>query len=335
MAIVSRSDSAIRVGIIRCDTHAHWYAPLIEKPDPQRYRKAHRGCHYYFYEPSAPHRPRFPAVRGMRIAKVFDEEDRTRAEGLSEAYCGRPKVCHTLDEVSDGVDLVYIADCNGEGEDHLRLARPGLVKGVPHFIDKPFAYRLKDARRMIAIAEEHGTAVMCASLLRYVPHLARFRTSLANIAPVHSLFIPNYGPSLACLFHCLSIAQHLLGEGCKSVESMGTEYCDLLRLRYRRSHALVFGARGTEPKRPAAAAQYGHSGYCVSAYGAGGDVHTPRIDDYLYPHAGVRIVKMARQLALTKKPPIPYETMLEPVKMIEAARLAHNTGRRVDLEDVR
>ena len=35
----------------------------------------------------------------------------------------------------------------------------------------------------------------------------------------------------------------------------------------------------------------------------------------------------------TRKPPIPYESMLELMEMIEAARLSHNKGVKVALKD--
>ena len=83
------------------------------------------------------------------------------------------------------------------------------------------------------------------------------------------------------------------------------------------------------------AAEYGHCALRLSAYGAGGAVHSPRVGDYEFPYSGVRIVRMARMMAKTKKPPIPYDSMLELMEMIEAGRLAHNKGKRVYLEALR
>src|SRR3972149_6646938 len=103
---MTSTNRTIRVGIIRCDLHAFWYAPLFEKPDPKLFRKINPCCHYYFYRWEAPAKMRFPGIPGMTIAKVFDEGDRSKAEALSEAYRGRPKVCDSCDEVSDDVDLV-------------------------------------------------------------------------------------------------------------------------------------------------------------------------------------------------------------------------------------
>lgn len=339
----SKSDK-IRVGIIRCDTHGYWYAHFFEKPDPDLMRKHHRGCHYYFHRNDDPGKLRYNSIPGMVITKVFDEKDRKdeevreKAEGLSKVYHGRPKVCDSYEEVSDDVDLVYIADCSYEGKDHLKFAAPGLKKGVPHFVDKPFAFTLKDAKEMIALAKKHNTAVMCASLMRFSPYMQRFRQRFADIAPVSRLLVPAGGPGLNSVFHGLSAVQNIMGEGCEWVESMGSNLYDVLCLHYPTQDggldAIVFNARGIVPDRIIYPSFYHHCAYTVYAYGAGGAVYSPQVDDYLFLEGGIRIVKMAKKMAQTKKPPINYDSMLELMKMIEAARLAHNKGKRVKLKDV-
>jgi len=335
---VPSKNGKIRVGIIRCDTHGFWYAPFFQAPDPKLYRKNHRGCHYYFYRPGNPKRLRLGTVPGMVITRVYDD-DRSLAEGLSESYRGVPKVCDYPDQVSDDVDLVLVANCNGEAEDHLELAAPGLEKGVPHFIDKPFAYTLEDGRKMIELAKKHKTALMCSSLLRRSPFFENFKIQMRNVAPVGSVIIPCGGPSLAGVYHGLSLIQCLMGEGCDSAESMGPTLFDVLRLHYvRGSHsatATLFNARGSVPDSKSYAHDYHHCAYGASAYGAGGAVHGPRVDDFTFLHGGIRIVRLAKTLAETKEPPIPYETILEVTEMVEAARLAHNKGKRVPLKELR
>ena len=167
---------------------------------------------------------------------------------------------------------------------------------------------------------------------------------MKDIEPVGALLVPCGGPSLAGVYHGLSIVQRLLGEGCESVESMGPTLFDVLRLHYvRRSgstQATLFNARGETPGRKGIAVRgyahdYHHCAYAVSAYGAGGSAHGPRVDDYTFLHGGLPIVRMAKRMAQTKTPPIPYETILEVTEMVEAARLAHNRGERVLLESFR
>ena len=326
----------IRVGIIRCDTHGYWYAPMFEAPDPDIYRKNHRGCHYYFYEWDDPHKLRKGVVSGFQIAAVWDGEDRSKAEKLSECYGNRPVVCDSFQEVSDHCDLVYVADCNYEGKDHLKLATPGIKKGVPTFVDKPFAFTLKDAKKIVRLADEHNVPIMCSSLMRQSPYLERFRNRFGDIAPVGVVIVPCGGPGLNCVFHGLSTTQAIMGEGCQWVQSMGTNLFDVLRMHYPKADAVMFNASGSDGRRILTYAHnYSHCRYTAAAYGRGGAIHTPWIDDYLFLDAGLRIVKMARRMVRTWKPPIPYTSMLELMEIIEAARRSHNKGVTVALEDVR
>ena len=331
----------IRVGIIRCDTHGYWYSHLFQKPEPVAMRRNHRVCHYYFYKRDNPMELRWRPVPGMAVARVYDEDNPEEAARLSEALGGTARVCERLEEVSDDVDLVYIADCNYEGKDHLRYATPGLRKGVPHFVDKPFAYALRDARKIIRLAREHGTAVLSASLLRYNPLLRRFRRRLADIAPVARLDIPGNGSSLAGVYHGVATSGAVMGYGCEWVESMGESLFDVMRLHYPGpeggTEVFILNIKGKVPKRELFSSTYHHCELfgLVSAYGANGSAHAPRVGDYEYPLGGVSIVRMAKRLALTKKPVIDYDEMLEPTEIIEAARRSHKTGRRVALQSFR
>ena len=80
---------------------------------------------------------------------------------------------------------------------------------------------------------------------------------------------------------------------------------------------------------------YHHCRYRASAYGARGAMHTFPTGDFRFLDGGIKIVRMAKRMAQTKKPPIAYDSILELMKIIEAARLAHNKGKRVYLKNVR
>ena len=128
----------IRVGLIRCDTHGLWFGPLMADHDPllfQRPRLPVRGgqyswmrggLHQFFY--TNYHdvlKMTVPSVEGFEITRVWDEH-REAAELAATVFLGKPQVCETFAEVSDDVDLVFVADCNDDGSDHLELATPGL-----------------------------------------------------------------------------------------------------------------------------------------------------------------------------------------------------------------
>src|SRR5262249_54090969 len=149
-----------------------------------RYSWQNAGVHYFYYTHYChPWRMTAPRVKGFQIARVWDE-DRRSAEVFARVFHGRPEVCESFEEVSDDVDLVFIADCNGDGSDHLKLATPGLKKGVPTFVDKPLANSLADAKKIQALARKHRAPVMSLSILQTNPATARVKQRLAEVGKV-------------------------------------------------------------------------------------------------------------------------------------------------------
>src|SRR3989338_3216205 len=122
--MTSQKSEPIRVGLIRCDTHGMWFGAQMDQHDPlllrqpmpvnpkNRYSWQNAGVHYFFYTHYCnPWRITAPHVNGFRIVRAWDE-DRKSAEAFSRVFHGRPEVCDSFEDVSDDVDLVFIADCN-------------------------------------------------------------------------------------------------------------------------------------------------------------------------------------------------------------------------------
>ena len=322
----------IRVGMIRCDLHALYYGALIEKHDARAMMDMGRGyaAHYYHYTNYAdPTLITVPTVKGFTIAKVWNQ-NREDAEIASAIFNGIPQVCESFEECSEDVDLVFIADCNGDGSDHLELATPGLKKGVPTFVDKPFAYTLRDAQQMIKLAEKRSTPVMSLSILRAVPHARHFRDRLQEIEPVGFGSIKGAGQILAGSIHTISLAQHIFGAGVEAVDCMGPSELAYLHLDY-----------GGMPKRPSAGVMLNcdsgptyHCALYVSAYSAKGAIHSGQIGDYEFPWGAAEILRKIKRMVRTGKAQAPVEEMLECIAIAEAGRLAQETGKRVYLRDV-
>jgi len=324
--------SPIRTGIIRCDLHAIYYANLVQEHNPDLLREPEvgRGGYFYFYTYyNQPRKIAFPTVSGFEITRLWDE-DRQRAENMSKIYCDKPMVCDTFEEVSDDVDLVLIADCNEDGSDHLKLATPGLVKGVPTFVDKPFAYEVKDARAIVELAKEQDTPVMSLSILRTLPQATLFRNRFGEIGTPEFGTIKGGGDTMAGHIHAISLAQHLFGAGVASVECMGPTPLAHVHLDY-----------GGKPDRP----EYGvvlncapgpgpHCALYASAYSKLGTVHSPVFSDFEFPDAVVKNLDMAKKMVQTRRPQASYEEMVECIAIATAGRLAQEERRRVYLEEV-
>jgi predicted dehydrogenase len=290
-----------------------------------------RGGYYYFYSYyNNPKKMAFPMVEGFELVKVWDAERRL-AENMAKIYLSRPKVCERLEDVSDDVDLVFIADCNGEGQDHLALATPGIQKGVPTFIDKPFAYDVKDARALVALAERHRTPIMSLSILRELPQATQFRSRFPELNGPKFGIIKGGSYTMAGLIHAISLAQHLFGGGVESVEAMGdVKKPFFVHLDY-----------GGKVDRPAAGVVLNcnvyptfHCAMYASAYSELGAIHTGHLGDYEFPWAVVRIIERIRKMVETRQPQAPYDEMVECIAIATAARLSLAQRRRVALADV-
>ena len=130
----------VKVGLVRSDTHGYYYGSLLSPSDPAVLMQLDMAVHYYFTSRFFAHKFNRPLTPGFEIAKVWDA-DRELAEKFSQLFFRKPVACTNLDDMTHGIDAVFIADCNGGGQDHLELARPFLEKGIPTFVDKPFASR--------------------------------------------------------------------------------------------------------------------------------------------------------------------------------------------------
>lgn len=323
---------SIRVGIIRCDLHALYYGALMARHDPALLRDPEiaMGAHFYFYTHYRnTDQLMVPTVGGGRITKVWDE-NAVKAKNMSRVFLGKPKICDTFEEVSDDVDLVFVADCNLDGSDHLKLSAPGIRKGMPTFIDKPFACEVKDAVAMVRLAKKHRTPIMSLSILRSVPHATRFSRRFDELDGVHFGLVKGGWSTLAGQIHAISLAQNIFGNGVKSVSCMGPDPLAYIHLDY-----------GDTPDRPEAGVMLNcrsgpttHASFYASAYGPGGAIHSPPIGDFEFPWGATRNLELAKQMVKTAKPPVPYDDMIENIAVATAARRAQKTGKSVRLRQV-
>jgi len=335
--------SKIRVGMIRCDLHAVYYAALVDKHDPLLLRgptygksgEARAGWqkgsgHFYHYLYYAdPTKMTAPRVSGFTVARLWDA-DREVAEVMSEVFYGKPKVCDAFEEVSDDVDLVFVADCNGDGSDHRKLATPGIEKRVPTFVDKPFAYDIEDAVAMVDLARKRRTPIMSLSILRNVPEATHFRRRLPEVGKLAFGLTRGGGTKMAGHVHAISLAQHVFGNGVESVEAMGRNELGFMHLNY--------GGRNDRPTHGVTLnCDTGVTWHCsmfVSAYGSEGAIHSGPIGDFVFPKGAAINMKLAKKMVRAGKSPVPYADMLENIAVASAARRAQKLGRTVGVGEV-
>ncbi len=332
-ARASETDKPLRVGLINCDLHGMYYSALFEDYDPLTLRDdtVGRGHAAYFYFHSFyndPRRMTVPKATGLVLAAVWDRNP-ALAENMARIFKSRPRVCRKYEEVSDGVDVVFIADCNGDGADHLELAAPGLRKHVPTFIDKPLAADIETARKIVDLARREQTPLMSFSMLQAIPHARRFRNRFEEIGGPEFGFVRGGGKTLAGQIHAIALALTLFGTDISAVDGQGEMPLAHFRLEYREGSsgpaagvAIHCDAGGTV-----------HAAYNAGAFSSRGVLHADDLGDYAFPYGGLeileRIKRMGRERTLREED---YRDMLLAVEIASAARESQRTGRKVLLK---
>lgn len=334
----------IRVGIVRADTHGAYFAALMAPHDPLKFQRPvpveadpphswmNGAAHYYFYQFCAdPTLLTVDTVEGFEVVKVWDDFPES-AELLSEALHSRPEVCGSFEEVSEDVDLVFIGDCNGDGSDHLKLATPGIEKGIPTYIDKPLANSVEDVLKIQALAEKNSVPIYSASILRHIPGAFQFRSRFPEIGGAESGVIRGGGTHIAGQIHTVSLAQAVFGNGITEVRAMGPGDLGILFLSY--------GDRDDRPKSGVvlhhSVRSFYHCSMHVSAYGPqGAIIDSKNINDWTFPYGAAEILRLVRQMMETGKADDSMEDMIEAVSVVNAGRLSMKEGGRpVILQEV-
>ena len=338
----------IRVGVIRCDTHGYYFGAQMDPVNivPEKL-VAHNYivAHYYqnIYDPCD--LEKLPKVTGFEIVKCYDYE-RSQAEAFSEAFSGRPEVCDTVEEMTSGIDALFLSDCDGGGGDHLELATPFLKAGIPIFVDKPFACTLADAKAIVKLAKKHGTPMYNESILSVVPAADMFKRRFPEIGDATVGVIKGVGGAfsqenvdvqdalgegiedrLAYIIHGVALATNLFGSDVEHVEAMGT-----LPLEYFHLHL----ASGKEVMILNTAVDHfpERCNFYAAGYSQGGAVASNPIGDFEFIYGGQKILRNFKKLVLTGELPRPYDDMIFHIAIIEAGQIAQRTGKAVKVQDV-
>lgn len=207
------------------------------------------------------------------------------------------------------IDAVMIT--SQQGARHLERARPFLEKGIPTFIDKPFAGNAKDAAEIIALAKQHNAPLMSCSALRYAPEvqeaLAR-REELgeilnADVWSTANLHDGNPG-LLQYTIHGVDMLFALMGAGCQSVQAVYTDAGEVVTGLW--SDGRIGTVRGIRT---------GAGGFGLTAhYEKGHECKIVTSGGY-YREMLKEIVKMFQ----TGEQPVPVEQMREAIAFCDAA----------------
>lgn len=219
-------------------------------------------------------------------------------------------------ELYDKIDAVLIESVDGSV--HRERALPFLERGIPTYVDKPFACSLDDARAIVETAERKHLPLMSSSSLRYAPEVVAAKGGMGATGKV--IGVSTYGPSPTHprnpgLFHYgihpTEMLFTLMGAGCKRVSCLNTPGAEVT------SGVWADGRIGT-----IRGIRDGASAYGFTLFGSKGVATQGVSTQYIYRELLKQIVTMFE----TRRPPIDPRETLEIVAFIEAARKSGDSG---------
>ncbi len=214
------------------------------------------------------------------------------------------------------VDAVLIESVDGSV--HRERALPFLERGMPTYVDKPFACSLDDARAMIDLATRKHIPIMSSSSLRYAPEVVEARDGTDATGPI--VGVATYGPAPTHprnpgLFHYgihpVEMLYTLMGPGCERLTCLSRPGGEVVTGVWKDGRvATIRGIRD------------GQQAYGFTVFGEKG-VQTQGVStQYIYRELLKRIVSMFE----TNELPIDPRETLELVAFIEGAFQSANAG---------
>ena len=214
------------------------------------------------------------------------------------------------------VDAVLVESVDGSV--HLDRAMPFLQKGMPTYVDKPFACSLDDARALIRVAMEKHVPLMSSSSLRYAPEVVAASDPKGPLGAI--VGVSTHGPSPTHprnpgLFHYgihpVEMLFTLMGAGCKRLTCLSEPGADVVTGVW--SDGRIASVRGIRS---------GKQDYGFTVFGEKG-VKTQGVStQFIYRELLKRIVALFE----TRQLPIDLRETLEIVAFIEAARRSGEAG---------
>jgi hypothetical protein len=211
-------------------------------------------------------------------------------------------------ELFGKIDAVLIESVDGSV--HLERALPFLERGMPTYVDKPFACSLADAKRLIDVATTKHVPIMSSSSLRYAPEVVAAKAGgvAGNILGVSTYGPAPLHPRNPGLFHYgihpVEMLYTLMGTGCQRLTCLSRPEGEVTTGLW--ADGRIATIRGIRK---------GQADYGFTLFGASG-VKTQGVStQYIYRELLKQIVHMFE----TKEMPIDPRETLEIVAFIEAA----------------
>lgn len=132
---------------------------------------------------------------GIELAGCAEVDERVLREGAARAGVSPGNCFTTVEEALDRTraDAVIVATSLDR---HVEPCQQALRRRVAVLVEKPFATSLRDARRLVALAEEQGVPLMVGQNYRYMrlPRTVRHLVRSGRLGEVGSVVFQAYRP---------------------------------------------------------------------------------------------------------------------------------------------
>lgn len=228
--------------------------------------------------------------------------------------------------VDDSSSLIGSVDAlivtNRDGAQHAQHAVPFLAAGLPVWVDKPLACSTDDARKIIAEATRTGAPLTSYSPLRWAPVVDELLVTRDEIGELQALTVigpadpdSEYGGIFFYGIHCADVAQRIAPEEPTDIQVIFTG--DTVIIRYRAGEVdvtLQLVRPDDHQQVPFHCLLTGRHGVSSTEIALGQGYVVPGIERFL-------------RMLDSGTPPVPYEEILRPIAVMEAAALAYAVPR--------
>jgi predicted dehydrogenase len=196
------------------------------------------------------------------------------------------ELVESIDALLSKVDVVLLTSV--DGRPHLAQVTPVFKAGKRVFIDKPLAASLDDARRIVALSKQTGTAFFSASSVRFHPDIPKVRNdpSLGRQNKVQANYVLNKIEHHPDLFyygiHGVEALYAVMGTGCVSLSRKIEGATDVTTCQWKDGRVGIYnGLLKADPKQPVITVM-GEKGTASTSGGGGAEPLVAAVAEFFH-----------------------------------------------------
>jgi len=233
------------------------------------------------------------------------------------------------------VDAVHVE--HADTRKVFELAQPALETGKAVFINRPFTSTIADAVEAVRLARAHDAPLMCASSLEFGDDVAAMQAFAREKGPVRAYEAYCCEPHFTWHFpHVINYAHASLGGGIESAYFTGAFVMDLHDWTIDKKPlgasvgVLTYKPRNGEPPIVGMCHLGAHpGGYHIDVYAMQENRNFP-----LQGNWSLNMFMKMHEFFSERKPPRPYDAILEQHRALVALNVSRLTGRAVKLDSL-